>query len=193
MVTTAIPRWLAALDETKPYIEVLDGERLADVSPYHEHGQIAVRLGAQLDSWAGERGAVGAEVRFYFFRADGRWSSLLPDVAYTSYARVPKHPADEWQRPRVAPDIAIEILSPDDRSGRTKRKVEIYLEFGATLVVVLHPLKRRITLHRAGGTTEEHDARGKLPLEPFDGLVIDWEKVYRGIARSVTRAEAGIS
>ena len=181
MVDTPIPRWLAALDEKKPYIEVLDGEKQPDMSPYHEHGQIAIRIGAQLDAWAADGGAVGAEVRFYFLRSDGRWSSLLPDVEYTSYARVPKDPLDVWQRPRVAPDIAIEVLSPCDRPGRTQRKVETYLEFGATLVLVLHPVKRRVWLHRAGGAVEEREARGTWELAPFNGLILDWEKIYRGI------------
>ncbi len=163
MVTTAIPRWLTRLDEIKPYIEVLDDEKLPDVSPYYNHGQLAVRLGAQLDAWADDHGAVGAEVRFYFQRDDGRWSSLLPDVAYTSYARVPKHPADEWQRPRVAPDIAIEILSPGDRPSRTMRKVQTYLEFGSTVVLVLHPLSAalRCTEWTGASTRAKRAARGR--------------------------------
>jgi Uma2 family endonuclease len=181
MVETEIPRWLAALDEEKPYIEVLDGEKLPDVSPYDVHGRLAVRIGTQLDDWAGDRGGVGVEVRFYFLRSDGKWSSLLPDVKYTSYARVTNSMADSSQRPRVAPDIAVEILSPGDRPGRTQRKVETYLEFGATLVLVLHPVRRTIRLHRADGSVEERDARGAWALTPFDDLVLDWEKVYRGI------------
>jgi Uma2 family endonuclease len=181
MVETEIPRWLAALDEKKPYIEVLDGEKLPDMSPYDVHGQLAVRIGTQLDDWADDSGSVGVEVRFYFLRSDGKWSSLLPDVKYTSYTRVPNSMADSSQRPRVAPDLAVEILSPSDRPGRTQRKVETYLEFGAKLVVVLHPVKRRLVLHRADGSVEERDARGVSALPPFDGLVLDWEKIYRGI------------
>jgi Uma2 family endonuclease len=181
MVETEIPRWLAALDEEKPYIEVLDGEKLPDVSPYYLHGQLAVRIGAQLDEWANDHGGVGVEVRFYFLRADGTWSSLLPDVKYTSYARVPRGMADTSQRPRVAPDIAVEILSPSDRPGRTLRKVKTYLDFGATLVLVLHPVKRSVRLYRADGTVEEREARGAWAITPFDGLIFDWEKVYRGI------------
>jgi Uma2 family endonuclease len=181
MVETEIPRWLAALDKKKPYIEVLDGEKLPDMSPYDVHGQLAVRVGAQLDEWASDQGSVGIEVRFYFLRADGKWSSLLPDVKYTSYARVPNSMADSSQRPRVAPDLAVEILSPSDRPSRTQRKVETYLEFGAALVLVLHPVKRRTWLHRADGTVEDRDARGAWALPPFDGLVLDWEKIYRGI------------
>ena len=181
MVETPIPRWISALDDAKPYIEVLDGAKLPGVSPYHEHGHIAIRIGAQLDAWAGDNGAVGAEVRFYFLRSDGRWSSLLPDVGYTSYARLPRHPIEEWQRPRIAPDIAVEILSPSDRPGRTQRKVETYLEFGAKLVLVLHPLKRRVWVHGVDASTEARDARGAWALTPFDDLILDWEKIYRGI------------
>ena len=180
MVTTPIPRWLAALEEEPPYLEVLDGEIQPDVSPYDIHGQVAVRIGAQLDAWADDRDSVGTEVRFYFLRADGKWSSLLPDVKYTSRARTPDD-RDERQRPRVAPDLAVEVLSPNDRPGRVKRKVEIYLEFGAYVVMVVHPMKRRVALHRVDGTVEERDARGTWALEPFDGLVLDWEKIYRGI------------
>ena len=181
MVETEIPRWLAALDEEKPYIEVLDGEKLPDMSPYDVHGQLAVRIGAQLDEWAGDHGGVGVKVRFYFLRSDGTWSSLLPDVKYTSYARVPRGMADTSQRPRVAPDIAVEILSPSDRPGRTQRKVETYLEFGAALVLVLDPVKRVVRLHRADGTVEEREARGAWSVTPFDGLILDWEKIYRGV------------
>lgn len=126
MVEREIPRWLAALDEEPPYIEVLDGENLADVSPYKHHGRLAVRISSQLDEWAGDHGGVGVEVRFYFLRADGKWSSLLPDVEYTSFARVPNSMAESSQRPRIAPDLAVEILSPSDRPGRTQRKVETY-------------------------------------------------------------------
>ncbi len=181
MVETEIPRWLAALDEEPPYIEVLDGERLHDVSPYPIHGRIAARICPQLDEWAGDRGGVGVEVRFYFSRADGKWSSLLPDVEYTSFARVPNSMDDTSQRPRVAPDIAVEILSPSDRPGRTQRKVETYLEFGTTVVLVLHPMKRRVWLYRADGTVEERDARGAWALAPFDDLILDWERIYKNI------------
>jgi Uma2 family endonuclease len=181
MVSTPIPGWLAKLDEEPPYIEVLDGEKQPDVSPYEVHGRLAVRIGAQLDDWAGDNGAVGVEVRFYFLRAGSAWSSLLPDVSYTSFARVPNSMDDASQRPRVAPDLAVEILSPGDRPGRTKRKVETYLEFGATLVLVLHLVKRRIVVYRADGSAEECDACGTLALPPFDGLALDWEKIYRGI------------
>src|ERR1700676_4201554 len=162
MVETQIPRWIAALDERKPYIEVLDGKKLPDEIPYSIRGQLVARIGAQLDEGGGGRCCVGRSVRFYFLHANGRWTSLLPDVEYASYARVPRGMADTSQRPRVAPDIAVEILSPGARPERTQRKVDTYLEFGAALVLVLHPMTRAVRLHHAGRSVEERDARGAL-------------------------------
>ena len=184
MVSTPIPGWLAKLDEEPPYIEVLDGEQLPDVSPYLIHGLLAGQIVVQLAPWAKGRGTVAVEVRFYFLRADGTWSSLLPDVCYMSFARLPWSMADEVQRPRIAPDIAIEILSPGDRPGRVKRKIETYLEFGSMLVLVVNPQRRRVALHRADGTVEERDARGSWPVEPFDDLVLDWDETFRELGIS---------
>ncbi|MBV8369287.1 MAG: Uma2 family endonuclease [Candidatus Eremiobacteraeota bacterium] len=176
MVETKIPRWLAALDENKPYIEVLDGERVPDVSPKKAHGLLAVAIGASMRPWARGRGGVGAEIRYYFLRPDGRWSSLLPDVSFMSYARHPLE-GDDPQRPRVAPDIAVEIVSPGDRPSTIQRKVTTYLEYGSTVVLVLYAEPRRVAIHRAGGSVEERDARGTWLLEPYD-LALDWEDIF---------------
>ena len=46
---------------------------------------------------------------------------------------------------------------------------------------MLHPKKRRVTLYRGDGTVEEREARGSWALEPFDGLTIDWERVYHNV------------
>lgn len=89
---------------------------------------------------------------------------------------------DASQRPRVAPDIAVEILSPSDRPGRIRRKVESYLEFGATVVLVLHPVKRTVAIYRTDGSVEHRDARESWTLEPFSDLILDWEKIYRGLS-----------
>lgn len=185
MLVRPIPRWLAALDEEKPYIEVLDGERLPDVSPKDLHGMLQWRICAQLDGWSGDRGGAGVEVRCYFERPDGTWTSLVPDACYFSYARMP-HFGSGGEQPRIAPDIVAEVLSPGDRPSITRRKVATFLEYGANVVLVLQPQTRRVTIHRADGTSEERDARGSMALAPYDGLVLDWETIFAkvGIRRS---------
>lgn len=46
------------------------------------------------------------------------------------------------------PDVAIEVLSPDDRAGDVEDKVDLYLAAGCPLVVILNPKRRTATLHR---------------------------------------------
>jgi Uma2 family endonuclease len=178
MVTTRIPRWLAALDEEKPYIEVQDGETLPDVSPLAAHGRLQVSIAANLRPWARGRGGVGVEIRHYFLQSDGKWTSFLPDVSYTSFARHPLPADDDPQRPRIAPDIAVEIVSPGERSARIARKVETYLKYGSSVVLILYPERRQAVIHRADGSVQEREARGKWALNPFDDLVLDWDDIY---------------
>jgi Uma2 family endonuclease len=181
MVVRPIPRWLAALDEEKPYVEVIDGERLPDVSPKDLHGMLVAHLRATgpLGRGARRRGRRGA---LLFRPPGGTWTSLVPDACYFSYARMP-HFSSGGEQPRIAPDIVAEVLSPGDRSSITRRKVATFLEYGATVVLVLQPETRRVTVHRADGTSEERDARGTMPLAPYDDLMLDWETIFAKVGR----------
>ncbi len=73
------------------------------------------------------RGRGVVEVRCYFERPDGTWTSLLPDACYFSYARMP-HFGSGGEQPRIAPDIVAEVLSPGDRPSVTRRKVATFLD-----------------------------------------------------------------
>jgi hypothetical protein len=47
---------------------------------------------------------------------------------------------------------------------------------------VLHPVKRTVAIYRSDGSLEHRDARGTWQLEPFSDLILDWEKIYRGLS-----------
>jgi Uma2 family endonuclease len=66
-------------------------------------------------------------------------SSLVPDVAYVSNGRLAAKEGEARERPAFAPDIAVEILSPKDRLPLLEAKIELYLENGALLVIVIDP------------------------------------------------------
>lgn len=72
-----------------------------------------------LTQWAGDRGEVGSEYRFYLLEEGCKQSSLVPDVAYYSFERMPPELGEARETPTIAPDIAAEILSPDDRARRS--------------------------------------------------------------------------
>jgi len=66
-----------------------------------------------------------------------------PDVAFVARARLP-----DGQVPRgfleLAPDLAVEVVSPSDRSADIEAKVADYLQAGTKLVWVVFPDRRRV-------------------------------------------------
>lgn len=73
-----------------------------------------------------------------------------PDVAFVSRARLPD-PAPLGY-PALAPDLVVEVLSPDDRSGETLTKVGEWLTAGSQLVWVVDPAHRLARVYRADGS-----------------------------------------
>jgi Uma2 family endonuclease len=68
-----------------------------------------------------------------------------PDVAFWSRERVPEMPAGYFE---VPPDLAVEVVSPEDHFARIQRKVLQYLDAGVRLLWVVDPEDRSVTLYR---------------------------------------------
>jgi len=84
-----------------------------------------------------------------------------PDVAFVSKDRLPQPIPDSYLE--FAPDLVIEILSPNDRPGEVLAKVGDWLDAGAHLVWVIDPERRLARVYRADGT--------ELILEETDELL----------------------
>lgn len=110
------------IPEVKPAIELIRGRRMRKTSPKTRHGILQARLAALFLQWAGDRGAVGTEWRYYFLSEGDPPSSLVPDLAYLSYERMPPE-GELREQPTIAPDIAVEILSPGDRLAPLRTKI----------------------------------------------------------------------
>lgn len=65
------------------------------------------------------------------------------DVAYYSYARVPKGPMPAGYL-NVSPELVFEVLSPNDRWSDVHRKVGEYLAVGVVVVCVIDPAKEEL-------------------------------------------------
>jgi len=74
-----------------------------------------------------------------------------PDVSYIRRERLS---LDQFPRghARIFPDLAAEVVSPNDLFEEVMVKVEEYLAAGVRLVWVLDPFARRIHVFRADGT-----------------------------------------
>ena len=69
-----------------------------------------------------------------------------PDVAYWSFERLPEVPAGYIQ---VAPDLAVEVLSPGNQMRHIRNKIREYFNRGVRMVWIIDPENRTITVYRA--------------------------------------------
>jgi Uma2 family endonuclease len=150
------------LPETKPALEWINGRAVQKVSPKRKHALAQTRFAAALDAWAQAMGSgmVGTEWHFHVAPPGEDRRPLVPDVAYLSYSRLPYAAQLETEIPRIAPDVAIEILSPDDRPDDVDEKVRVYLAAGAEAVVLVDTDAQSATICETGRT--QHLDRGDL-------------------------------
>jgi Uma2 family endonuclease len=81
-----------------------------------------------------------------------------PDVAFISFERLPPGPLPRGYG-SVAPDLVVEVLSPDDRPAQVAEKVREWLAFGVSAVWVVDPRERAVRVHEGGEVSllGEHD------------------------------------
>ncbi|HEU5116690.1 MAG TPA: Uma2 family endonuclease, partial [Isosphaeraceae bacterium] len=75
-----------------------------------------------------------------------------PDV---SVVLKPRMPADQLEGGflTIAPDLAVEVISPNDLAEDVERKIMEYLSAGVRLVWVVYPSTRSVHVFRADGST----------------------------------------
>lgn len=77
-----------------------------------------------------------------------------PDVAFVRRERVAEvGDTDDWWP--GAPDLAVEVLAPEERYSQVRQKVGMWLAGGARLVLVVDPRRRLVEVHRPGEPVRE--------------------------------------
>ena len=85
----------------------------------------------------------------------------IPDVSFISVTRLRESGIPEGFIP-FAPDLAVEIVSPNDRAEDVHDKVRDYLAAGTRLVWVLWPKSRSLTVYTPDGQARELDPEQEL-------------------------------
>jgi len=161
-------------DEAERF-EVIAG-MLREVEPMGGlHGEIGVRLIVPLGSWVLSRklGEVYTESTHFIVLRDPD-VVLMPDVAFVRADRLPPESVREGFMP-LAPDLAVEVLSPSNRAAAMNEKIGLYHRGGVRLVWVVQPRRRAVTVHVPG--------REPWTLHEFDTL--DGGDVLPGFRLSV--------
>ena len=139
------------LPETEPETEWILGRAVRKVSPFRTHALLQATVLRALAAWAETRGDVGTEWCFRPAPPGEIRRPLVPDVSYVSDARLAGLEGRDLEAPPFSPDVAVEVLSPDDRARNVEHKIAVYLATGSALVIVVDPRDRTVRLHDARG------------------------------------------
>jgi len=145
-------------DDVKPALEWVNNRILQKVSPARKHALAQGRFWSALDAWARERssGTVGTEWRFQVAPPGEIRRSLVPDVGYLSYERMPFEEQELIDAPAEAPDAVVEILSKGDRSIDVEEKIRVYLASGTLVVFLVNTDSRTVEIRDLNGRRVVH-------------------------------------
>lgn len=148
--------------------EVFDGV-LVEMDPAKpNHYRLARLIANLLDTYVSEHGLGIAEMELGCVLGRDPLTLVIPDVGYLSRARYPSMDRNEY--PDVAPDLAVEIISPTDRAGAVRGKTKHYLEAGTQMSWVFYPEREEVHVIEAGVPNLTRVAKGS---DVFDaGAVI---------------------
>jgi Uma2 family endonuclease len=144
--------------------ELVDGQ-LVERTVGTESSWIAARLVALLIAYCDSRAlgwVFGADAGFQCF-PDAPDKVRKPDVSFVRLDRLPGGPPKGHCR--VAPDLAVEVVSPNELYSEVEEKVAEYLSAGVQLVWVIDPPTRSARVHRADGTVANLGAGDELSGE----------------------------
>jgi Uma2 family endonuclease len=117
----------------------------------YRHGDVTARLTKVLMDHVDARGlgkVFAAETGFHIESQPD--TVRAPDVGFIARERLPDPPPRGFAM--LAPDLVVEVLSPDDRPGKVLAKVGDWLDAGTRLVWVVDPERCLARIYRRDGS-----------------------------------------
>jgi Uma2 family endonuclease len=119
------------------------------------HGSVAMIIGMLLSTHVRDKrlGRVfAAETGFLLGRNPD--TVRAPDAAFVSTERLPQGDLPTGYL-ELAPDLAVEVVSPDDTRREVREKALAWLRAGARLVWIINPATRSATVYRSQEGVQE--------------------------------------
>ena len=120
-----------------------------------QHGKYALKFGRRIGDFVeanhlGETTA--AETGYVLFKNPaGKDTVRAPDVGFISAARIPKNGLPDGYFPG-APDLAVEVISPNDEADDVQLRVTQFLKYGTRMVVLVYPKSQTVVVHTPMGS-----------------------------------------
>lgn len=153
---------LYGLPEEDVRYELEDGRLVVSEPPGWTHGEIAVAIAAPLHAFVRAHGLGRVVVASGYVLARRPDTVRGPDVSFVRAERLP--PREVAHRfYEGAPDLAVEVVSPNDRAAEVARRVAGYLRAGTRAVWVVYPDTRSVAVHTPDGLARLHGPGAVLP------------------------------
>lgn len=139
---------LLNMPATDEHHELIEGELITMPPPGSPHAEIGANFVIVLGLYKRQfnNGRVLIESGYYT-RGDNH-TVRAPDAAFISYARLPAEQSLEGYL-TVAPELILEVISPNDSAKDVEAKVLEWLEFGVAMVLLAYPDTQRIHVYTA--------------------------------------------
>jgi Uma2 family endonuclease len=159
--------------EAEGLFELVDGKLIEKHTSFLTSETAGLVAGALLaHTQRGNLGRVLPEASFRCFPNDSE-RVRRPDVAFIAASNVPRNLEEAYIT--VPPDLAVEVVSPNDRIYELEEKLDDYRSASVKLVWVINPNSRVVRVYRP-----DHQV-----LELFDGDTLHGEPVLVGFAVQV--------
>lgn len=163
--TRITPEQLLALPDRERY-ELVNGELVELPARSLEGAAIGNRLGARLQTFvdAHDLGVVmNSDASYQCFEDDPN-RIRRPDVSFIRKGRLGMEQFEHGHC-LIAPDFAVEVVSPSDILYDVEEKIEEYLTAHVELVWMISPKSRTVTVYRLHGKSERFEDDATLTGE----------------------------
>lgn len=172
------------VDDRQGRFELIDGELREKPAMGALANLLTTRLIIALGSFVASRGlgyCFSQECGYQIFPRDPR-RYRYPDASFIRADRLGDQPFPSGYM-RIAPDLVIEVVSPNDLAENLEERISDYLGAGVPLIWVLYPSTRKLYVIRGDGSARWIGVDGQLEGESvvpgfslrlgdlFDGLV----------------------
>ena len=154
VTATQLPALSSRLSLEGKRAELVRGDLIVMTPAGGRHGQVAHKVGLLVGNHVLDRnlGRVFAAETGFLLRRDPD-TVRAPDVAFVAADRLEAHDIPPGF-PELAPDLVVEVVSPNDSDTAVRTKVDDWLGAGTRLVWVIDPEARSVTAHRPAHPAE---------------------------------------
>lgn len=146
--------------------ELVKGELQEMAPPGGPHGTIQFGIGHLFAKYIEDRNLdflVGVESGVILQRAPDTVRG--PDVYVIDGSRLNKPELPEGYLSFV-PDIVVEVISPGDRAGEIQERIQLWLDAGVRLLVIVYPRTRSVTAYRGHADVRTYRGDDDFDTEP---------------------------